>query len=110
MARAEPYRPGRVASAYTDGEPATANQVLEVRRMANALEDLLVATLLRGRLESRREDIVRLLTARFGVVPEAIRACIERVDDPDRLKDLVIATATVTTLQAFDHALQGLGG
>ena len=78
--------------------------------MANALEDLLVDALMRGRLESRREDILRLLTARFGDVPEALRACIERVDDPDRLKDLVIATATATSLQAFDHALQGLGG
>ena len=87
-----------------------ADRLLEVRRMANHLEELLVDTLLRGRVESRREDIVSLLTARFGDVPEAIQRRIERVGDLDRLLDLVVATATVPTLQAFEHVLQGLGG
>jgi len=87
-----------------------ADRLLEVLRMANVLEDLFVDTLVRGRVESRREDILSLLTARFGFVPEDIHARIERIADPDRLKELVIAAGTVQTLEAFEHTLEGPAG
>jgi hypothetical protein len=99
-----------VVSAYHGIEPAIADRLVEVSPMADVLADLLVAAWTRGRVEGRRDDIVSLLGARFGVVPEAIRQCIDRIDDPERLMDLVVATATVPTLHAFDQALRGQDG
>ena len=96
-----------VGMAYNYVEPAMADRLLEVLRMANVLEDLFVDTLVRGRVESRREGILSFLTARFGVVPEAIHAHIERIAGPGRLKELVIAAGTVQTLEAFEHTLEG---
>jgi NTP pyrophosphatase (non-canonical NTP hydrolase) len=99
-----------VGFAYNYVEPAIADRLLEVLRMANVLEDLLVDTLVRGQVESRREDILSFLTGRFGAVSDAVKTRIDQVDDPDRLKDLVRASSTAQTLEAFEQTLEGLGG
>ena len=98
-----------VGLAYNYVEPALAEQLLEVLRMANVLEDLLVDTLVRGRIEgqveSRQEDILSVLSSRFGAIPAAVQGPIEAMRDLARLKELLTAAATAETLAAFEQQL-----
>ncbi len=102
-----------VGLAYNYLEPGMAERLLEVLRMANALEDLLVDTILRGReegrvegrVESTREAILGFLAARFGPVPSALQARIEHIDDLERLKSLVHAAGVVASLEEFGRSV-----
>jgi len=91
--------------AYNYVEPALAEQLLEVVRMANVLEDLLADTLVQGQVEASHQAVLRVLAARFGPIPVALRGRIERLDEVARLQDLVTAAAAASTLAAFEQQL-----
>ncbi len=95
--------------AYNYVEPMLAEQLLEVLRMANVLEDLLVETLVRGRTEGQvtfgQQAVLSVLATRFGPVPAALQGRIEQIDEVARLQELVRAAAAAPTLAAFEQAL-----
>ena len=110
-----------VGLAYNYVEPEFAGQLLEVLTMANALENLIADTLVRGRVEGkaegiaegmaggRREGILVLLSARLGQVPDGLRAELASVADGPTLGRLLVAASTATSLEEFRRALRNRG-
>jgi hypothetical protein len=84
------YRVRQVFLGTQDGEMVVAIHLLEVLRMANALEKLIEDTLVRGREEGRAEGevegfrkAVRLaVEQRFAYVPPALAAQLDAADEP----------------------------
>ena len=58
-----------------------------------------------GRLEARRSDIVAVLEARFGPVPAAITAHVDRLTDLALLSSHNRRAAVVASLEAFAQEL-----
>lgn len=59
----------------------------------------------RMRLETKREDVLRVLQARFSAVPEALRRRIEGIDRPETLDALLERAATANVLDEVQAAL-----
>jgi hypothetical protein len=55
----------------------------------------------RGRMQAHVADILRLLHARFGEVPEEIRARLSGIQDETALEDLVMSTHHCPDLRSF---------
>lgn len=96
-----------VGLAYNYLEPAMAEQLLEVLRVANALEKLIENTLVRGREEGREEGRVEgeiegirrmvrhAVERRCGRVPPALDARLAAADEPALLRIFdLLTTAT----------------
>jgi hypothetical protein len=83
--------------------------LLEVLRMANALENLLADALAKGGLaalvQGRQEDILSVLVTRLGPIPVETQRRVGQVDDPEVLRELLRVAATVTTMAEFAEAL-----
>ncbi len=58
-----------------------------------------------GEARKCRDDILRILVARFGAVPDQIREGVERIADPDHLDRLIEAAVVAQSLDAFATAL-----
>jgi hypothetical protein len=56
--------------------------------------------------ETMHKDIVRVLKARFGDIPEAVAARLRRIRKEERLDALLDYAAVCTDLQAFQRRLQ----
>jgi hypothetical protein len=82
------------------------DQMLGVREVANALEMMVENALRRGRMEGRHEDITSVLVARFGEVPQPTQDQIVQITDLERLRNLLYAAATASSLEAFAQLLQ----
>ena len=107
-----------VGLAYNYVEPEFSEQLLGVLQMANALENLIADTLVRGRVEGkaegiaeglasgRREAILGVLAARLGRVPSGLRADLAPVADGPTLERLLIAASTAASLEEFRRALR----
>jgi hypothetical protein len=54
-----------------------------------------------GKVESTRENVVAVLTARFGTVPLAMTARLNAIQDIERLRQLLQQAATVSSLSAY---------
>ena len=60
----------------------------------------------RGRIEAHVADIIRVLEARFGEVPEETRARLTGIQDEPLLEDLVGRAARCNDLSAFRSYLR----
>jgi hypothetical protein len=60
--------------------------------------------------QAMREGIREVLDARFGVVPPAIAAALETIDNLEQLRQLQRQVATVETLDAFVRVLAAPDG
>jgi hypothetical protein len=58
-----------------------------------------------GRQETMREDILEILEARFGSVPEAMCLKVRKIDEEPRLKALHRRSALVESLSQFEQEL-----
>ena len=98
-----------VGLAYNYLEPAVAEGLLEVLRVANALENLVADALEKGGIaalvKGRQEDILSVLVTRLGPIPEEIQRRVEQVGDPAVLRELVRVAAAVNTVAEFEAAL-----
>jgi hypothetical protein len=61
---------------------------------------------LEGKLESKREDLLVILGARFEQAPEDIVAAVNRINSTDQLTRLLVAAGQVATLRDFRNLLQ----
>jgi hypothetical protein len=96
--------------AYNYLEPTLGEQLLEVLRMANALEKLIEDTLVRGQEEGRaegemvgfRKAVRHAIERRFGQVPPALDARLATADEPtlERLLDRLPSTTQPEDLLA----------
>jgi hypothetical protein len=97
-----------IGLAYNYLEPALAEGLLEVLRMANALENLVADALTKGALaalvKGRQEDILSVLVTRLGPISEETQRRIEQVADPAVLRELLRVAATVNTVAEFEEA------
>ena len=59
----------------------------------------------KGEKRGRAEDILQVLSARFGRVPAEIRKCVATIGDNDRLKKLIQAAARCEDIADFKKAL-----
>jgi hypothetical protein len=62
-----------------------------------------------GALQSSREDLLAILAARFGAIPESLQKAIAAIDDLMRLKTLLPNAATVSSLSEFEMAMERVG-
>ena len=111
-----------VGLAYNYLEPEFTDQLLGVLQMANALENLIADTLVRGREEGkaegiaegltegiaagRRQTILDLLSLRLGPLSETLRAELVPVADDATLGRLLLAASTAASLEEFRHAFR----
>jgi len=58
-----------------------------------------------GRTEGQHEDIMTILTGRFGTVPASLQEQITSVKDGEQLRALMLRAATVSTLEEFAASL-----
>jgi hypothetical protein len=56
----------------------------------------------RGILHARRNDLRALLEKRFGTLPEAVLLLVQRIEDPERLKSLILEALYAPALEALD--------
>jgi hypothetical protein len=59
-----------------------------------------------GRLRNAREGILEVLEARFGELPESIRAALALVKDVELLRMRLKRAATVASLAEFQATLE----
>jgi len=59
-----------------------------------------------GRIEGQHEDIMTILTGRFGAVPASLQQQVTGVTDLAQLRALVLQAATALTLEEFSASLQ----
>jgi hypothetical protein len=94
------------------------DQMLGVRDVANALEMMIENALRRGiaegeeqgQVKARQEDITGVLVARFGEGPQPVQDQITRITDLARLRNLLYAAATASSLAAFTQLLREAPG
>lgn len=112
-----------VGLAYNYLEPGTAEALLEALRMTNAFEQLLEETISQGLEQglqqgrergleqglaaAKREDVLKVLSRRFGPPGPEFISRIEVIADPARLSTLFDAALDADTLAEFEHALDG---
>lgn len=105
--------------AYNYLEPGMAEALLEALPMTNAFEQLLEETishgliqgleqgLEQGLLAAKREDLLKVLSRRFGPLDPAVTARIEAIGNPDRLSTLFDAALDAGTLAEFERVPEG---
>jgi hypothetical protein len=54
---------------------------------------------------SKREDVLKVLTTRFGAVPPALGEQLQQVSDVERLDALLDATLAAQSLEEFVQTL-----
>ena len=54
-----------------------------------------------------RQAVLRVLVKRFGALPPSISMGLDRIGDSQRLESLLDVALSVSTLEAFTHALDG---
>ncbi len=81
------------------------NQYEEERKMPflSTLEEMAIE---KGIKETRQQDILDLLEKRFGKLPETLIKTIKKIDDLTFLKQLVIATISVNSLEEFEGLIE----
>jgi hypothetical protein len=88
--------------AYNYLDEAQAEALLEVLKMANALEDLVAQTLEQGRLEARRDDLAHLILRRFRLtaLPSALAERLAQADEATLIaqRDRLLDVASVDEL------------
>jgi hypothetical protein len=57
--------------------------------------------------ETARRNILRLLKAHFGPVPDEVTAQLDAIQEQQKLDDLLLAAASCPDLQAFRQAISG---
>jgi hypothetical protein len=62
----------------------------------------------RGIISKGREDIIEILTIRFGVVPDSYAEAIAQIDDPEVLKNLMRQAIAITDVTEFQRAIDDL--
>jgi hypothetical protein len=63
-----------------------------------------------GRVETQHEDIISVLAARCGDVPQPVREQVMQITDLARLRELLYAAATVPSLEGFAPAPEAATG
>lgn len=58
-----------------------------------------------GQIAKAREDVLRILEVRFEEIPVALRELIERIDDTERLGNLLVQAVTIPSLAAFESVV-----
>jgi flagellar biosynthesis/type III secretory pathway protein FliH len=76
--------------------------------MAQGMARGMTEGLERGKIDARRDDILRILTRRLGPVALALQETLLRVDDAARLDTLFDAALTVASLDEFAALLAAL--
>jgi predicted transposase YdaD len=59
----------------------------------------------KGLILARREDLLSVLNSRFGAVDASLEAAVLRIEDPQRLRDLVARAVVVQSLEEFAREL-----
>lgn len=59
-----------------------------------------------GLERGRRDAVVDILEARFGVLSSEVEGSLLRISDSDRLRELARLAATVGSLEEFSRSLQ----
>ena len=72
-------------------------------------EDDRAAQRVRAAAAIDRDDLLAILTMRFGIVPSAVREQIEKCQDLETLERLVLVAANVPTWEVFLAELDGKG-
>ncbi|MDW8318622.1 MAG: hypothetical protein RMN53_12370, partial [Anaerolineae bacterium] len=62
-----------------------------------------------GLVRAARDDVLAALEVRFGAVPEAVQAAVERIADAQRLKQLLRQAILVPSIEDFIHLLAADG-
>lgn len=90
------------------------NQILEEGRVEGRLEGRVegrVEGLQQGTLNARRQDIVHLLKVRFNLTsPRDITKQLTKIEDAERLQDLLVEAARTPDLESFWEHLNGKQG
>ncbi|MDQ2830123.1 MAG: hypothetical protein M3Y74_13885 [Chloroflexota bacterium] len=81
--------------------PEELGALLEGLMTTNIGEMLLDRGAERGAMTKARQDVLMVLSARFGAVPPELDALIGRINNLDRLDTLLSAAATANSLQEF---------
>ena len=76
------------------------------RFLGSTLEEGRIKGRLEGRLEEKRNDILEILEARFGDVPEDIKEAIGKISDLKKLSILVRKSAVVRNIEEFRGFLE----
>ena len=58
-----------------------------------------------GTIQTRQQDVLVVLTRRFGAPPSTMAERIAQIDDARRLEEILGAAATVASLEEFSQAL-----
>ena len=111
---------------YNYLDSAIIDQLLKEPTVANALEQLVLDSLTRGKAEGRegresrragrresegrREAILTVLAGRFGAAPESVQQQIAGTHDLALLQRLVTHAATAHSLEEFARLLAGASG
>lgn len=90
------------------------DQLLGGPDVANPIEKFIEDALLRrqaegaerGQIVARRDDILDILTSRFGTVPPGTPDQVSRLTDLASLRSLVIEAATTDSLESFSRSLK----
>jgi hypothetical protein len=61
----------------------------------------------KGLILARRDDLLSVLKSRFGAVDAMMEEAILRLEDPQRLRDLLTRAAVIASLGEFARELQG---
>lgn len=82
----------------------------EIRAMAETTDDVFMLPwerdgYIRGTLERSREDILRVLAARFGEMPDRIQTALSHIEKDEILNRLCEAAATADDLPSFEGVL-----
>jgi hypothetical protein len=60
---------------------------------------------IRGELKTAREDIVGVLEARFGRIPESLKEKLAAINDRAVLKDLLLKAVTTASVAELEELL-----
>jgi len=61
---------------------------------------------IKGLEQGRREDVLQILTERFGSLPTSVEKRLARVDDVQRLKMLLSRSISAQSLDEFVQSLE----
>ena len=62
----------------------------------------------RGLREGRKEDILRILKARFQDIPSTLKEPIEKIKDLEMLGNLLVQAATTPSLGEFESVVKSM--
>ena len=60
----------------------------------------------RGIVSRSREAVLEILNTRFGGIPTAISTSVNRLEDPEYLKEVLGEAVTTPSIEAFEAALK----